>query len=201
MSPASCLLFAAVLAAAVATPGPSTTALVARVLGQGSGDAQRLGAGLLLGDLFWLLCALLGAGALALQFAGLFTLIRYLGVAYLLYLAWVFWHAAPGAVAATPDDRPSRPLLSGLLLALGNPKTMLFYLALLPGIVSLDSLALADALLLTVVAALVVGGVLAAHVLLAERLRRHFQSPAALRRIHRGSALLMAGAAGGIVLR
>lgn len=201
MSPAVSLLFAAVLAAAVATPGPSTTAVVARVLGHGVADGVRLCLGLLLGELFWLLCALLGAGVLVVQFGALFTAIRYLGAVYLLYLAWRFCNAAPVASEAAADGRSSRPLLSGLALALGNPKTMLFYLALLPGFVSLNGLTVSDALLLTLIAALVAGGVLLGHVLLAERLRRHFQSPAALRRLHRGSALLMAAAAVGIVLR
>lgn len=201
MSPTAGLLFAAVLAAAVATPGPSTTALVARVLARGVSDGVRLCLGLLLGELFWLLGALLGAGVLVTQFGALFSAIRYLGVIYLLYLAWRFWRAAPVAAGAVGERRPAQPLLSGLLLALGNPKTMLFYLALLPGFVSLDGLTLRDALLLALIAALVAGGVLLAHVLLAERLRRHVQSPAALRRLHRGSALLMAVAAGGIALR
>lgn len=201
MSPVGGLLFAAVLAAAVATPGPSTTALVARVLGQGAADGWRLCLGLLLGELFWLAGALLGAGVLLAQFAALFTAIRYLGALYLLYLAWGLWRSAARAAAVAADSRRSRPLLSGLALALGNPKTMLFYLALLPGIVSLDALTVTDALLLAAIAALVAGTVLLAHVLLAQRLRRHFDSRASLQRIHRGSALLMAGAAGGIALR
>ena len=106
------------------------------------------------------------------------------------------------AVATVAGDRDDARLpFAGLAIALGNPKTMLFYVALLPGIVRLDGLPLRDALILGALAVCVVAGVLAAYVLTAERLRRHFHSPVALRRIGRGSALLMTAAAGAIVSR
>lgn len=201
MSPAASLLFATVLGAAAATPGPSTLALVARVLARGQRGAARLCLGLLLGDLFWLLCALLGIAALAQHFGALFAAIRYAGVVYLLWLAWKLWRVPSIASAADVDRESPRIWLTGLVLALGNPKTMLFYVALLPGVVGLDGLSLHDALILAALVIVVVGAVLAAYVLLAERLRRHLHSPVALRRVNRGSALLMIGAAGAIATR
>jgi threonine/homoserine/homoserine lactone efflux protein len=201
MSPAAGLLFTTMLAAAVAAPGPSSAALVARVLACGLRGVGRLCIGLLLGDLFWLLCALWGVAALAQHFGALFAAIRYAGVAYLLVLAWKLWRATPVAATSAGVRESPRLLLTGLALALGNPKTMLFYLALLPGIVSLDALSLYDALILAALVTVVVVSVLAAYALLAERLRRHLHSPVALRRINRGSALLMAAAAAGIAAR
>ena len=200
MNAGSGLLFAMALAAAVAMPGPSTAAAVARVLTRGLGGAVRLCVGLVLGELFWLSCAILGVAALADRHQGLFVAIRYAGVAYLLWLAWKLWHA-PAVATAAGDRDDARLPFAGLAIALGNPKTMLFYVALLPGIVSLDDLYLRDALLLGALAVCVVAGVLAAYVLTAERLRRHLHSPVALRRVGRGSALLMTVAAGAIVSR
>lgn len=200
MNAGSGLLFATALAAAAAMPGPSTAAAVARALAGGLGGAARLCVGLVLGELFWLSCAILGVAALADRHQGLFAVIRYAGVAYLLWLAWKLWHAP--AVATPAGDRDDARLpLAGLAIALGNPKTMLFYVALLPGIVRLDDLLLRDVLELGALATAVVAGVLAAYVLSAERLRRHLHSPVALRRIGRGSALLMTAAAGAIVSR
>lgn len=201
MSPAAGLLFATVLGAAAATPGPSTLALVARVLARGQRGAVRLCLGLLLGDLFWLLCALLGVAALAQHFGALFVAIRYAGVVYLLWLAWKLWRVSPNSSAADVDRESPRLWLTGLALALGNPKTMLFYVALLPGIVGLNDLSPRDVLILAALVIVVVGAVLAAYVLLAERLRRHLHSPVALSRVNRGSALLMIGAAGAIATR
>jgi threonine/homoserine/homoserine lactone efflux protein len=200
MNAGSGLLFAMTLAAAAAMPGPSTAAAVARVLARGLGGAVRLCIGLVLGELFWLSCAILGVAALAARHQRLFVAIRYAGVAYLLWLAWKLWHAPPAAVAAGDRDDARLPF-AGLAIALGNPKTMLFYVALLPGIVRLDDLPLRDALVLGALATAVVAGVLAAYVLAAGRLRRHLHSPVALRRVGRGSALLMTAAAGAIVSR
>ena len=200
MNAGSGLFFAMALAAAVAMPGPSTAAAVARVLTRGPGGAVRLCIGLVLGELFWLSCAILGVAALAERHQGLFVAIRYAGVAYLLWLAWKLWHAPAVATAAGERDDARLPF-AGLAIALGNPKTMLFYVALLPGIVRLDELDLRDALLLAALAVCVVASVLAAYVLAAERLRRHLHSPVALRRLGRGSALLMTAAAGAIASR
>ena len=77
MNAGSGLLFAMALAAAAAMPGPSTAAAVARVLARGVGGAARLCIGLVLGELFWLLCAILGVAALAERHQGLFVAIRY----------------------------------------------------------------------------------------------------------------------------
>ncbi|HSX61623.1 MAG TPA: LysE family translocator [Tahibacter sp.] len=200
MNAAAGLLFATTLAAAVATPGPSTAAVVSRVLARGFGAAPLLCIGLIAGDLFWLLCAVFGVAALADGHAALFDAVRYAGAAYLLFLAATLWRAEPVA-AAEAGRAPSRALLAGLGLALGNPKTMLFYLALLPGIVSLDAVSARDVSTLAALVAVVVGGVLFAYALLAARLRDTFRSPAALRRINRGSAVLMAVAAVVVVTR
>lgn len=193
------LLFATALAAAAATPGPTTTAVVARVLERGRSGALAFCLGLLLAELFWLSCAIVGVGALVARFDGVFEAIRYAGLAWLSWLAWKLWHAPPIASEAGAGLGP-HALLAGAGLALGNPKTMLFYVALLPNIVSLDGLTLRDMLLLAALATAVVGAILAAYVLLAERLRRRFHSPAAMRRVRRGSALLMAVAAAAIAL-
>ncbi len=206
MSPSALLVFATALAVACATPGPSTTALVARVLAPGPGGAPMFCAGLVIGDLVWLLCAALGVATLAEQFQPLFLAIKYAGAGYLLWLAWKFWTApvAPApASGATPTiaGEGRRVLLTGLSIALGNPKTMLFYVALLPGMVGLGGLSARDLLALALVVVAVVGAVLAAYALLAVRARRFIRSPRALRRVHRGSGVLMAGAAGVIVTR
>ena len=76
MSLASLLAFAAALAVACASPGPTTTAVVARVLGRGRTGIWAFCLGLLLGDLFWLCAAALGAATLAQQAQGPFTILN-----------------------------------------------------------------------------------------------------------------------------
>ncbi len=106
MSFSSLLLFAGVYLAAVATPGPGVAAIVARVLAQGLKGIAPFIAGFVVGDLIWLAVAATGLAMLAREFAALFTIIRYAGVAYLLWLAWRIWRAPAGAVSLSAVRSP-----------------------------------------------------------------------------------------------
>jgi threonine/homoserine/homoserine lactone efflux protein len=78
---------------------------------------------------------------------------------------------------------------------------MLFYLAVLPTVIDLTRLTVMDMLELAGIVALVVSAVLAGYVVLAAQARRMFTSAQAVRRLNRGAALAMAGAAATIVAR
>ena len=90
-------------------------------------------------------------------------MLKYLGAAYLLYLAWRMWTApAHSAAAEAPRaEQPLRLFVAGLSLTLGNPKTMLFYLALLPNLIDLaaiGALGYAELVAVTLVVLAVVDG-------------------------------------------
>ncbi|MEO8668497.1 MAG: LysE family translocator, partial [Bauldia sp.] len=144
------LVFAGALLVAAASPGPAIVALVARVLGRGREGAFAFAAGLALGDVVWLTVAVLGLAVIAGTFHEIFLVIRYVGAAYLLYLAWKLWTApakAPEVTANLARESTPRLFLGGLALTMGNPKVMVFYLALLPSLVDLlrvDALAYAE---------------------------------------------------------
>jgi threonine/homoserine/homoserine lactone efflux protein len=197
MTWAALLLFTLVFAAACATPGPSTLALVGRVLGQGMRGTPWLCLGLVIGDLVWLLVAAKGAAALAEHVQPLIAAIKFGGAAYLLRLAWKFWTAAPARIDgnATVKGEGLRLLLTGLSIALGNPKTMLFYLALLPNLVDVAGLALPDLLVLVTTVTLVYTSILAGYAVLAARARGLIGSSRSLRHVNRASGALMAGTA------
>ena len=90
------LTFCTVYALAVATPGPGVAAVIARSLAHGAKGAPAFIAGFLVGDLLWFTIAATGLAALARTAATLFVSIKWVGVAYLLYLAWKLW-IAPAA--------------------------------------------------------------------------------------------------------
>src|SRR6185295_18617472 len=141
MTLAGLLTFGAVYGAAVASPGPGVTAVVARVLARGLRGAPAFIAGFLVGDLIWFALAATTLHALVQTFAILFVVIRYVGAAYLLYLAWRLWTApAAGEAVESRADQPLRLFLGGLSLTLGNPKVIFFFLALLPIVVDLGTL-------------------------------------------------------------
>lgn len=135
------LVFAAAYFAVVILPGPAVTALIARVLARGPGGAAGLVAGVAVGAVIWLTVAAAGLAALAAAFAPLFVVIRYAGAAYLLWLAWKLWTAPVQQLdesRTTGEDKSL--LLTGLAINLGNPKAIVFFLALLPSVVDLDRL-------------------------------------------------------------
>ena len=197
MDVSSLLVFAAIFAIACGSPGPTTAALVARVVANGLGGAPSFCLGLLLGDLVWLACAVFGLAALAQVFHPVFLVIKYLGAAYLLFLAWKLWTAPAVLPTATglAKGKASKLFFGGLALALGNPKTMLFYVALLPTVVELSSMVWFDVVALAIVVMVVYCFVLCGYVALADRARRFIRNTRAMRLVNRGAGTVMAGAA------
>jgi threonine/homoserine/homoserine lactone efflux protein len=204
MDLAGLVVFGTALLVAAASPGPGIAALVARVLGRGPRGAVAFSAGLAVGDVVWLACAVVGLAALAEAFHGLFLAIKYGGVAYLAYLAYRIWTApveARALAAETAREHPFRLFLAGLALTLGNPKVMVFYLALLPTILDLSRVTVWGFAELVGVTLSVLALVFAAYALAAARARRLFTSPKALRALNRATGATMAGAAVAIAAR
>ena len=198
MDPAALLIFAATLFVAAASPGPGIAAIVARVLGRGLNGAVAFTAGLAVGDVVWLTIAVLGLAAIANTFHVVFQVIKYVGVVYLLYLAYRLWTQAVEArevVAETSTDKPVRLFLAGLAVTMGNPKVMVFYLALLPSLIDLQAVTLVGWLELSLVTLSVLAVVFGSYVLLAARTRDLFTSPRAIRMVNRGTGAVMASAA------
>ncbi len=190
--------FAAALFIAAASPGPGIAALLARVLGRGPRGAFAFTFGLAFGDVIWLAFAMAGLIALAQSFAGLFLVVKYAGAAYLAYLAWRLWTAPVSGQDIHADTRRESPVklfLAGLAVTMGNPKVMVFYIALVPLIFDPTRLGLTGFVLASVVALAVLAVVFGIYIGLAARARRLFTSPRALRLINRGSGTVMAGAA------
>ena len=195
-------VFSLAYALAVASPGPGVAAVVARSLARGTRGAPAFIAGFVIGDLVWFTVAVSGLAALAQTASVVFVAIKYAGAAYLAYLAWRMW-SAPATGTSLADDqpieavsqRPSRLFAGSLALTLGNPKTMVFFLALLPTVVELDRLTAAGFAEIAAIIVIVLPTVLGAYVLAAARARRMLQNPRALQIVNRTGASAMAGAA------
>jgi threonine/homoserine/homoserine lactone efflux protein len=204
MDLAGLLVFAAAYLMATASPGPGVAAVVARALARGAGGSASFIAGFVLGDLVWFAVAASGIALLAETFAALFTAIRYAGAAYLLYLAWRLWTAPAVPAADAPPARPEkgvRLFLAGLAITLGNPKVIVFFLALLPTVLNLGALTLGGFAGIALLSAAILSGVLAAYTAVAARARRLLTSPRAVRAVNRGSGAAMAGAAVAVASR
>lgn len=197
------VIFAGALAIAAGSPGPSIAALVARVIARGPRDVLPFLAAMWVGEAVWLSLAVWGLASLALTFHAAFIVLKWAGVGYLLFLAWKMWHAPVAATADTLPQRGSgaRMFAAGLAVTLGNPKIMVFYLALLPAIVDLQTVSVLGWAELTVTMVAVLIAVDLAWVLLAARARLLLKSPSAVRLANRISAGVMASAATAIAAR
>ena len=101
------------------------------------------------------------------------------------------------------DDRQHgwRAFLASLLLTMANPKTILFFVALLPTVVDLASMNLVRFVEISAAMCVVLPAVLGAYALLAARARELFTTPKAVRRLNRSSGVAMAGAAVAVATR
>lgn len=199
------LTFCAVYALAVATPGPGIAAIVARSLAHGFRGAPAFVAGFIVGDLVWFTVAATGLAAIAKSAAVVFVAIKWAGVAYLLYLAWRLW-TAPAERVAVPADEDGRQhgwraFVASFMLTLGNPKAILFFLALLPTVIDLASMNALRFVEISLAIVIVLPAVLFSYVFLAARAREMFTTPKAVRRLNRSSGAAMAGAAAVIAAR
>lgn len=126
------ILLAAFLASA--SPGPATLALAGTAMSRGRREGLALAAGITSGSLVWSVVAAVGFGALMFAHGWILEAMRYLGAAYLMFLAYKSARSAlernpTGAPTAAPVTAASLwgTYLKGLLLHLTNPKAVLFF--------------------------------------------------------------------------
>jgi threonine/homoserine/homoserine lactone efflux protein len=202
MSLASLIIFCSTYLLAAATPGPGIAALLARVMGRGSKGISAFIAGFVVGDLFWFTLAATGLAMVAQTFHFIFLIIRYAGAAYLLYIAYKLWTAEPVASeAATSQDQEGQfnSFLSGLSITLGNPKVVVFFVALLPTLVDLRTLSFLGYLEIASVICVGLSCVLGAYAFAAARAQRLLSSRRSRQMLNRTTSAVMTGSAVGIV--
>ncbi|MCA1968997.1 unnamed protein product [Ciceribacter sp. T2.26MG-112.2] len=203
MTPTTLLAYSGALFVAAAIPGPGMTAIVARALGSGFRPTFFMGLGLILGDLCYLTAVILGLALVAQTFTTPFLIIKYLGALYLVYIAWKLW--TTGLIAQDIQAKRSNSVglsfLSGLLVTLGNPKTMLFYVALVPTLIPLEAIGPSDYAALVGVTFVVLIAVLIPYILLASQARTLLKKPNSLKALNRSAASILAGTAAYIAAR
>ena len=125
------------------SPGPSNLYVMARSISQGMRGGVVAALGLAAGSLLHVLAAVLGLSALFQHFPMLYTAVKLIGAAYLVYLGIVYWRtSAPGRI---DNGRPLRqkPAMTvfreSVIVEATNPKTALFFIALLPQFVVPES--------------------------------------------------------------
>src|SRR5262245_25370026 len=128
------LAFAAATAVLLVIPGPTILLVISYALGRGMRAALPVAIGVALGDFTAMTLSMLGLGALLATSSLLFTVLKWLGAAYLVWLGIQLWRAG-GTLEAAPrsDGAPTLRMLghAWLVTAL-NPKSLTFFVAFLP---------------------------------------------------------------------
>ncbi len=131
MELAHVIAFNLTLLAAIASPGPSLLFLTRSSMAHGRRAGLAAAAGLAIMAALWTLAALLGLEGLFTLFPWAYGLLKGLGAAYLLYIAWTTWRGAGAPLTEVNAPSGRRLFLQGVLINLGNPKSVMFAAAVL----------------------------------------------------------------------
>jgi len=128
--------FLAFLLAATAlaiVPGPTVTVIIANSLKHGTRAGLGIVAGTQAGVVIWMMIAALGLGA-AIQVMGIwFDVLRYVGAAYLVWLAVKLFRSKGDLAMAAASDKPRRSFfMQGFVVIMSNPKMLVLFGALIP---------------------------------------------------------------------
>ncbi|WP_423142687.1 LysE family translocator [Parablastomonas sp. CN1-191] len=186
IDPARLLAFAGITATTSAVPGPSMVFVLTQSAWRGPRSAALALAGLQLGYCVWWILAALGLGTLLAAAPAAYHVLALAGAAYLGWLGIAAWrHAGEGGEPGGRNTVSARPLRDGIVVALGNPKSLIYMVAVIPPFID-GSRNIAPQLLVLALVAMVIDVMLAAFYIAAgERIARAMASPAWRKRMDR----------------
>ncbi|SJZ50209.1 Threonine/homoserine/homoserine lactone efflux protein [Enhydrobacter aerosaccus] len=190
------LAFAAASTILVLIPGPTVLLVVSYALGQGWRTALPMAIGVALGDFTAMTLSMLGLGALLAASATLFTILKWIGGAYLVWLGIKLWRAG-GALNATPrSDAASGAKMLGhawLVTAL-NPKSITFFVAFLPAFLDAEADFLTQMLIFEATFLFLAFANAFSYALVASKARRFVANPRAIGIVNKTGGTLLVGA-------
>lgn len=194
------LAFCAAAAVLVLIPGPTILLVIGQSLGGGLRNALPLAAGVALGDLVAMVLSLAGLGAVLAASATLFTALKWVGAAYLIWLGVTMWRA-PVAAEAPPPLPPGRAMGQAFIVTALNPKGIVFFVAFAPQFIDPARGFVAQAAILVVTFVVIAACNALAYALLAGRLSGAVRRPGVRRTINRLGGTVLMGAGLAVALR
>ena len=182
----------------LATPGPTILMVVSYALARGRTVALAVVAGVVLGDLLAMTATLVGLGFILTTSALAFTMMKWAGAAYLVWMGWRMINSASDAVEELQDvaSRSNlRAFRDSLVVTLLNPKSIGFFIAFVPQFVDASRPVTPQVMLMTVTFVSLGGLNALAYALLAGQLRKHVKNAFAmawLQRMGGGVLILLA---------
>lgn len=194
--------FVAAAAVILAIPGPTILLVIGQSIGAGGAGAWPLVAGVAAGDLVAMSLSLAGLGAILAASATAFTVLKWAGAAYLVWLGVSLWRAkvpdgVPGEGEIAPAPGPLKAARASVLVTALNPKSIAFFIAFVPLFIDPAAPFLSQAIVLVASFVTMAGLNAALYALLAARLSGAVRRPRVRRWFNRagGTMLIGAGAA------
>ncbi len=199
MSIETWLAFVAASAVLLAIPGPTILLVISYALGHGRKVASATVAGVALGDFTAMTASMLGLGALLATSAALFTVLKWVGAAYLIYLGIKLWRAPASSRIAgeedeEPAERPFRIFLHTYAVTALNPKSIMFFVAFLPQFLDLSQPLLAQMAVFETTFLVLATLNATLYALLASMARSTIRKPGVQQIVNRTGGTLMIGA-------
>ncbi len=189
--------FAAASAVLLAIPGPTILLVISYALGHGRKSTTATVAGVALGDFTSMTASMLGLGALLAASATLFTALKWIGAAYLIYLGVKLWRAPVADRAVneeTSAERPMRIFLHTYVVTALNPKSIVFFVAFLPQFLDLTKPALPQMAIFEITFLTLATLNATLYALMAAMARQTIRRPAVQRAVNRTGGSLLIGA-------
>jgi threonine/homoserine/homoserine lactone efflux protein len=189
------LFFALVILAAL--PSTSVIAVVSRSIGGGFKHGIATSIGIVIGDIGFIIIAILGLSIVAEALGNLFLWVKFCAALYLIWFGIVLWRSIPAATSV--DSIQQKTLISsflcGLFITLGDQKAILFYLGFFPAFIDLDNVSQTDIFIIILITIIAVGGVKLTYAYASNKSSTLLKNTTAKIILNRlaGSAMLVAG--------
>ena len=186
LSLASILALLGTLIVLAVVPSVSVLAVSARAAAFGFTHGMFTALGIVIADIIFILVAVYGLALIAGLMGEQFTLIKYIGGAYLIWLGISLWRNDSRARKSETVKQSSlgSSFLTGFLITLGDQKAILFYLGFFPAFIDLSRMTPADTLIIIAIAIVGVGGAKLVYAYLADRTSLLFKNTRAIRGIN-----------------
>ena len=152
-----------IMIALAALPSASVAIVITRSATLGVANGIAVTAGIILGDLVFILLAIYGLTVVAETMGSLFMIVKYLGATYLLWLGYTLINSKSTTTIAVDKIVKKQNLvtsfIAGFILTLGDIKAIIFYASLLPVFVNLSTLQASDVLIILSVMIVSLGSV------------------------------------------
>lgn len=194
MTPAMIAAMFSVMLVLALVPGVSALTVSARTVAHGFIHGACTTAGIVAGDIVFILIAIYGLSLLAVALGDLFMVVKLLGGVYLAWLAFSLWktRTVTDATSSRTGTSLFSSFMAGLLITLADQKAILFYLGLFPAFIDLSTTGFRETLTIIVTASLAVGSAKLAYAWLANRARLFAHGSSAFRGLNITAAIALA---------